>query len=485
MGQLNARRVEFDKDGNPACGVPATLFESNDAFNAIIESYKIMSRYSHERTGHVYDPTEYAYERTTISFDDATRTFSQSPRSPYTSFQFFIENEYFSYQTTQSVQIDDVEGLWFFYYDVDGVLQATQSPPSWDKWALTALIYWDATNKKQILLGEERHGLAMSWATHRRLHRVENTRSEAPGLEIVNAILDGDGSLDVHAQYGVNDGFIHDEDIIIPIKNAATPTNPFEQILRPYVQGPVFYLSGGTEIWRRKDATQFPFYYNVGTRPYFNNWNGSTWGVQEVQDGWFFATWAIYSNDLSQPASVILGQREDPDLISAVNNNTRADLVTTKLPSPEIVFFRKLIWEVSNSFTNTPKCRLRYIAEATEINPANDRYQVPFQYIGNAGTGKYLETFVGSSSDESPFGAPENSFIRTITLRTTANSTGTLGIFVLPDLTTPVLTISLSASTYIRQDFAYNLLADDEVAVRVTSGAFSKPTMRMFVQTNL
>jgi hypothetical protein len=486
MGQLNARRVEFDNDGNPCNGEPPTLFESGDVYNALLESYKIMSRYTHECTGHVYLPSEYAFQHTDMTFNEATRTLSHSPKAPYTTFEFFIDNRIFEKTTTQTYQIPDVEGNWYFYYDQDGVLQASQTPWKFgDDVVFTSEIYWDATNKKAVLFGEERHGLVMDWASHRRWHLVQNTEKEDLGLEIVNNIIDGDGSMNVHAQYGVNDGSIHDEDIIIPIRNDAAPNEPFEQILFPYVYAPVLYLLG-TSNWRKKDATIYPFYENIGTRPYYNRVLSNVWSLQTVQDGWFFATWQLYTNDLRHPVMVLLGQREDPNLIDAVNLNTKKSLLTFTFPTPEVVYYRKLIWETKNTFTNTPKCRLRYIAEATEINPANDRYQIPMAYGGNANTGRYLETYSGLASfPDAPYVVPEESFIRTITLTTTALNTGVLGVFKVTNLTTPIASISLTNQDFMRMDYAVPMAPDDEIVVRVTSGSMSKPAIRMYIQTNL
>jgi len=160
--------------------------------------------------------------------------------------------------------------------------------------------------------------------------------------------------------------------------------------------------------------------------------------------------------------------------------------LTFTFPTPEVVYYRKLIWETKNTFTNTPKCRLRYIAEATEINPANDRYQIPMAYGGNAGTGRYLETYSGLASfPDAPYVVPEESFIRTITLTTTALNTGVLGVFKVTNLTTPIATISLTNQDFMRMDYAVPMAPDDEIVVRVTSGSMSKPAIRMYIQTNL
>ena len=485
MGNPNARRVEFDNDGNPICGTGPTLFESTDAYNAIIESYKIMSRYSFEHTGHVYLPSEYAFQHTDMVFDEVTRTFTQSPKAPYTSFEFFINNELFSVDTPQSVTIQDTTGLWFIYYDENGVLQSSLTPWDWgNKQVFTAIVYWDSSDQKAVIFGEERHGLSMPWATHKRLHRIENTRIESGGLEVINVITDGDGSLDAHAQIGVTDGFIHDEDIVIPIRHAATPTESFEQVLNPMLYAGILHLEN-TNTWHRAPSTEFPLYENPPSLPYFNFYNGTTWGLQEVQDGYYFATWLVYTNDIRHPVMALIGQREDDNLISAINNNTRKSLSLPGLPSTEFVFYRKLIWEASSSFTNTPKAALRYVAEASEINPSNDRYPIKFWYTGNANKGKILETFPGTDSFESPFIVPETSYLRSIIVNSTSNSTGTIGIFFKSAPTVPVFNIALQNQSTYEIDLTLILPDGEAVFLEVTNGNTNKPTVTLYIQTSL
>lgn len=125
------------------------------------------------------------------------------------------------------------------------------------------------------------------------------------------------------------------------------------------------------------------------------------------------------------------------------------------------------------------------ILEAKTDSLNNDRYPFEAQYNGNAGTGRYLEIFVGLASfPDAPFVFPENSQIKTITVGCSANTTATIGFFKTTDLVNPVFTISLTAERRkIFTGLLYSFLANDELAIKVTSGSLQRPFMRVWVNT--
>lgn len=420
-----------------------------------------------------------------LTFDNATRTVSIAPMSG--SFDYYIRGKVYTCSTTYSYQITDTEGLWYFYFNASGVFVGTQTPWSLlDPIAIATNAYWDSTNKQFIRKNEERHGCVMDQDTHRLFHRAEGSKIDTSyplGLQIVNYIDNGDGSLNTHAQYGVTNGTFFDEDLAIDISHAAVPSL-YQQILQVPCQIPVFYLLN-TDYWRKKAATVYPFYENNGNLPYYNLNTAGNWSLANVTNNYFFATWHCYTDDIYEPVMVILGQRQDSNLIDAVNNNTIANLSRPRKFTEEMVIYKKIIWEASTSFTNTPKCRLRYIAFQTETNAANDRYAAICNYNGNAGTGKYLEFYAGQSSDLSPFPIPESTYIKTITLTAIANSTGTVSFYKSTNLTTPITSISLTNSTYIKISISLLLNADDKIVAKVSSGSINKPAITVFFQTNL
>jgi len=89
-----------------------------------------------DSTGFV-DPTD-----SQISFDDGTRTFTIEPTED--SFVFYAFGNRYEKTSAETEQIDDVDGLWNIYYDIDGVLGSSQ-----DLWDLStqvpvATILWSS-----------------------------------------------------------------------------------------------------------------------------------------------------------------------------------------------------------------------------------------------------------------------------------------------------------------------------------------------------
>ena len=126
------------------------------------------------------------------------------------------------------------------------------------------------------------------------------------------------------------------------------------------------------------------------------------------------------------------------------------------------------------------------IEEAKSLAVSNDRYPFFCSDAGNVGVGKYLNIYPSLTSDTSPFGIPETSKIVRAIFQTTSSATVTAGIFKTTDLVTPILSLSLSASTYFRTALlSVALNQDDKLAVRITAGSCGKPTITVWIQTNL
>jgi len=438
-----------------------------------------------------HEPTGYPErENSHIEFDDATRTFTISPVTE--SFTFYCMGKKFVRTVPESIQIDDLEGVWFFYYYYASLV-ATQTPWKFNNHSVfTAILYWDSTNKKSILFGEERHGLVMDWSTHERLHSVDGTQIEPGGFKPINYIKQGDGSSNSHAQIGFTPGAIHDEDIEMKVTNMLSPSDaltPFAQYLGPIAKMPIYYRVGLTSdnVWRRIDATNYPFAWNVGGGPaYYNKYDEltDTWSLEPMTDNYHSAVWVFATNNIYEPLVCVLGQTEAESLILADVSNLYETLKLEKLFTLEFKFLWRILFKTSTSFTNEPKCVLEAITDVTQLIVNNDRYNVTAQYNGNANKGKFLEFDVGISSFDSPFEFPEPSFIRTIILRTVSNSTGVLGVFKKSDPTTPILEINFSG-TNLRLNLTQIMQDGDEIYLEVLSGNFTKPTFRMWIQTNV
>lgn len=118
-------------------------------------------------------------------------------------------------------------------------------------------------------------------------------------------------------------------------------------------------------------------------------------------------------------------------------------------------------------------------------SPFSGTAPVICNYAANAGVGRYLEFFAGNSSDGSPYLLVSPSTIIGVSLQTSANSTGAVGLFKTTDLVNPIYTAALnSAQEYLSTDLNIPLAVADKLAVRVISGSLSKPGFCLYISGN-
>jgi hypothetical protein len=89
-----------------------------------------------EATGFV-DPSD-----STLAFNDTNRTFTISPVGD--SFVFWAFGTRYEKTEAESVQIDNVEGLWYVYYDADGDLGASQTIWNLSTQVPVATVLWSS-----------------------------------------------------------------------------------------------------------------------------------------------------------------------------------------------------------------------------------------------------------------------------------------------------------------------------------------------------
>jgi len=345
----------------------------------------------------------------TISFADGTLTFTIAPAAA--SFEFFVKGVRVSYSSAQDVVITDTEGIWYFYFDKDTyALTATQTftHEILTRHAYVSVIYWDATNKTAISLGDERHAF-MPGVTHLILHNSVHTQY-LDGLELEDFTF-GDGSLDAHAQFGYAAGTIADEDILFSIAADAVPA-----VL------PIFHKDGASGYWRKDTADNFPLknYSGGSGLAAFNEWTGSTWQQTEVGDGNYVLSFVAATNDPNQPMVVFQGRREYESITYATlfarteAYNILSELQT--LPFRELRMVGAVIYETSTTFTNTVKSRVVQTSEG-------DDYVDLSEVVLLAGDVLRLRTvrYAALSSSVAEYGGRP-------CVKMTANATNTFGV---------------------------------------------------------
>lgn len=308
---------------------------------------------------------------------DSAISFAPSPNRRFTiapvgaSFSFYINGSVYTKTVAETIDLPNTTGLWFIYYDATGTLQSSLTPWSFgNDTAFVATVYWNTAAPTQTMLGEERHGLVMDWQTHEYLHRVERTRYVS-GFATSGFVLDSDVDADV--QFGVGNGSIIDEDILMSIVHAATPSNPFEQVLTDPAEIPVVYRDGAGGAWLKDTATTFPF-KNVPAGTARIAWNedvAGTWQQTEVANNDFVAYWIWATNDPTDPIISLQGQRTDGTLVEARANNGFNTLNLGSLPSPEWKLLYRTIYQTGNGFVGTRKAKLQAIDDfrTAEVQP--------------------------------------------------------------------------------------------------------------------
>lgn len=212
-------------------------------------------------------------------------------------------------KATATIQIDDVAGFHYIYYDTSGNLTSSTSAWSILTDAPVACIYWNGT--KGFML-EERHGIVMDKYTHEYLHETIGARY-AYGM---TGTFDGT-SLEITA------GEWHDEDLNHTFETQTTCA--------------VMYRNASLD-WQWTSAQAKCFHEVEDIIQYDNN------GVlTNVPNNNYVAYWIFAVANATTPIISIMGQRIDNKLPDALENNTLANLDLADVPSPEIVLLYRVI----------------------------------------------------------------------------------------------------------------------------------------------
>lgn len=293
-------------------------------------------------------------DNVTLSFVDGTRTFSIAPIS--SPFYYHVEGLKYAKTAQEDLIITDVEGIHVIYYD-GATLTCVANPIATQisvvirTKCILAYIYWDATNSEQIYFGNELHSDSMSPDTHSYLHFTRGAQF-LQGSGLTDLIVDGDGSLDTHAQFGESAGFMADEDLITSSSTIGST-----------VGLPIYYLTGASGDMRQVTQTGFSV-YNTGSangRLYYNEWTGSTWQLTEVGAGDYVLCHVFDINGYpGEPQKVaVMGQN---DYINAVQARAGASeeisTILSGFPFEEIVPIATVIFQ-TGAYTNTVQARVR------------------------------------------------------------------------------------------------------------------------------
>jgi hypothetical protein len=297
-----------------------------------------------------------------ISFTDMSRTFSITPINPIPGFSFYQGGvEYFKF-STETIIIDDIEGIHYIWYD-NGILQkgnnltkqqvlnAIESVP------LICQLYWDATNKKAIIVGDERHGFDMAGETHSYLHMV-NGPKWFNGMTITNLVATGLGTLATDAQFGVDSGILLDEDLDISTAEILST-----------VGLPILYKIGSSDYLRKSYQPGFPVLTDVTAgvgatgRLVYNKLLGGTWSLETVPDGKWVLSHVFATNDVNNSYIAFIGETYYNSLADAkAGALTEITPIAINTRKEEFLPIATVLFQTDSTYVNAVKSRIVEVA---------------------------------------------------------------------------------------------------------------------------
>ena len=338
-------------------------------------SLRILGDLGDELTGF---PDNYR-TNSTLAFDAGTRKLTFAPVGDRVS--VWVLGHEFVYTSAEEIEISDVEGIHWIYFDENGAIHEAVNPGEDEheilikRNALISYILWDATNKVANIFADERHGLTMDGATHYYLHESIGYQFHS-GLQMGGINADASGNLDTSAQFSMTDGFLFDEDI-------EYSTLASGQVLTLPAQIPVYYMEGTTGIWRKDTADGFPIKNYVGGSSLmaYNSYSAPNWGQAEVTNNQYSLCHIFGTNDIDEPIISVQGQGGYGTIAAARTavDTEIVNLITIGLPSQEYVPLYSLIFQTSTTYGNTVKSRIRKTTLGYDF--------IDFRYAKLVGTG--------------------------------------------------------------------------------------------------
>jgi len=233
----------------------------------------------------------------TIAFVDGTRTLTITPASG--SFSFYQAGDKYN-KATDSIQIDDTEGMWVVYYN-NGTLQKVLAPTDAQVSSLirnnplVAYIYWNATDNKAEYVGKELHGIGMPADAHNYAHFAFGARY-LNGLLPTDVLADQAGNSNTHAQFGIGAGAFADEDLYFSTSPIVSTTGL-----------PIAYLAGteSSPTLRFTTNTGYSILTTGTGRMAFNTVSGGNWVLSESVNSDFVLCHILAINENASTKRII------------------------------------------------------------------------------------------------------------------------------------------------------------------------------------
>lgn len=286
-----------------------------------------------------------------LGWNDGLRRLTITPGEG--GYDFWVMGVKFHKDAALTVDITDVEGLHYVYFDSTGTLVHSIAASLYNllfENAIVAIIHWDADNNKAIYVGDERHGL-MDPDVHYWIHSYGGGTQHGSGLTLGDILADESGADNTHAEMSVSSGSIVDEDFVHVLAGQSSPAKI-----------PVLYKSGATPVWRLDAAANAPIKLSGGV-PQINTYSAPNWGQTAVSNTKFFLMHIFATNDFDAARQIVAIQGEaEYATINDAQDGALTEIsaiYTGGLPMPEFLPLGTVIYQYNTAYTNDYDCRIR------------------------------------------------------------------------------------------------------------------------------
>ena len=280
----------------------------------------------------------------TLSYNEGTRNLTLTG-----NYKVYTKGGVTNDFTGESLTVDNTDGIHFLYYDHNSnFTEQLNIPWDFENDSQVAIVWIDSVNNKGILF-EERHGIVMDWATHRRLHLVQGTQVEADDFQIGGSTLQPSSPTNSDNQVTFAAGNIHDEDILVSQGSYAAGNYT------------VVYRSGSGNDYRISDGNTVPLL--AGTYAQWNEFTGATWQLTEIGNGDYINYFVFITTAVEEKYQKIFvpGQHVHDSLGEAENEGLSNMDFGTLFPLVEIAPLYKITFRSSASYGTTGKVRIEEI----------------------------------------------------------------------------------------------------------------------------
>ena len=276
----------------------------------------------------------------TVQFNETTRELTISPVSA--NWTYYHIGTLYTVSSTKTITITNTSGAKFIYIDAAGNLNE-HSVPDFASNVYLSYIYWNATESRAVIVGDERHGSKRDTTWHSAQHQNVGTVWRSGGD--LSYTLNSDSAV----QIGVGTPtVIADEDLVHTITHSATPTNNFEQTLTGAASFEVVYLSG--TAYTSTITNTVPWLHS-GNVAQYNSIVANSGSLATATEDKFITYWLIATNDMRPgrgAIKLVLGRQLNDTLDQAYAES----FTEYGLSFAEQVFMYQIVVQYNTANTN-------------------------------------------------------------------------------------------------------------------------------------